>query len=189
MSLAREQSKHLPSVSYSVADGQSLSFDADTFDAVVFHTTLCHVPEPLKAIREAYRVLKPGAQLAAFDGDYVSTTVATTDFDPLQAAVDTMMGHFLQNRWLTRQLPKVLRDEGFVIRRVRSHGFVQTGDANYMVTVIERGADLLVASGNIGLAAGDAIKLEAKRRVEQNEFFGHIAFLSVLAAKGSRGDG
>ena len=58
-----------------------------------------------------------------------------------------------------------------------------------MVTVIERGADLLVASGNIGLAAGDAIKLEAKRRVEQNEFFGHIAFLSVLAAKGSRGDG
>ena len=92
-------------------------------------------------------------------------SVATTDFDPLQAAVDTMMANFLQNRWLTRQLPKVLRGEGFVVRRVRSHGFVQTDDADYMVTVIERGVDLLVASGNISLTAGQALKLEAKRRV------------------------
>lgn len=183
VSLAREKSKEHHGTAFETGDGRSLNFRDESFDAVVFHTTLCHIPEPLKAIREAKRVLKPNGTLCAFDGDYVSTTVATTDLDPLQTLVTTTINNFVENRWLTRQLPRVLRSEGLEVGSVRSHGFVQTMAADYMLTLVERGADLLAVGGNIAKEAAEAFKNEARRRVREGEFFGHIAFLSVLARK------
>jgi hypothetical protein len=50
-----------------------------------------------------------------------------------------------------------------------------------MITIIDRGADLLVANGSIGAAQSEALKAEARRRVQAGEFFGQISFLSVIA--------
>jgi hypothetical protein len=49
--------------------------------------------------------------------------------------------------------------------------------------VVDRGADLLRASGQIGDETGDALKAEARRRVEAGCFFGHIAYGSITARK------
>jgi hypothetical protein len=46
-----------------------------------------------------------------------------------------------------------------------------------MLTLVDRGADLLFAQGAIGFEAAEALKVEAKRRVAAGEFFGHIAWL------------
>jgi hypothetical protein len=56
-----------------------------------------------------------------------------------------------------------------------------------MITIIDRGADLLVASGSIGAAQAEALKAEARRRVQAGEFFGQISFLSVIARTPSQG--
>src|SRR5271165_5842341 len=74
------------------ADGRNLPFEAGSFDLTLFHTTLCHVPSPERALAEAFRVLRAGGWLAVFDGDYATTSVAIGDFDPLQACVDAWVG-------------------------------------------------------------------------------------------------
>ena len=61
--------------------------------------------------------------------------------------------------------------------------YVTIDDADYMVSIADRGADALAASGRIGRQLADALKAEARRRVEQGSFFGHVAYASVLAAK------
>ena len=33
-------------LTFEVADGRALPFARDTFDLAVFHTTLCHMPDP-----------------------------------------------------------------------------------------------------------------------------------------------
>jgi SAM-dependent methyltransferase len=48
-----------------VADAQRLPFDADRFDVVTARHMLYHVPEPVQAVREAGRVLRPGGIFAA----------------------------------------------------------------------------------------------------------------------------
>ena len=53
-----------------------------------------------------------------------------------------------------------------------------------MLTVVDRGADTLVAAGTIGTEEAEALKTEARRRAKAGEFFGHISFLSVIASKG-----
>jgi ubiquinone/menaquinone biosynthesis C-methylase UbiE len=180
---ARELGKHMSRISFRQGDGQALEFQDESFDLVVFHTTLCHIPDAPKALREAYRLLRPNGWLAAFDGDYMTTTVATGDFDPLQPAVAAMIANFVHDRWLTRRLPRLLGTEGFVVKSTRSHGYTQTTEPTYMMTIVDRGADLLAAAGSIGGEQAEALKNEARRRVKAGEFFGHISFVSTIARK------
>jgi hypothetical protein len=149
----------------------------------VFDSTLSHVPGPERAIAEAFRVLRPSGWLAAFDGDYATTTVALGDHDPLQACADAMMANSVHDRWLARRLPALIRGCGFEIGHCGSHGFVEAIGGTYMLTVVERGADILRACGRIGDDMAAALKAEARRRVEAGAFFGHIAYASLAARK------
>ena len=86
LSRAREMAANLHNVTFQEADARALPFEEATFDVVVFDSTLTHVPGPERALAEAFRVLRPSGYLAAFDGDYATTTVASGDHDPLQGA-------------------------------------------------------------------------------------------------------
>jgi ubiquinone/menaquinone biosynthesis C-methylase UbiE len=178
---ANELGRELRGLSFHIGDARALQFADASFDLVVFHTTLCHVPQPEQALREARRVLRPGGWLAVFDGDYPTTTVAIDAFDPLQPAVDAMVANFVHNLWLTRRLKKILESNGFAVVSLRSHGYLQTTEPTYMLTIIDRGADLLVSAGSISLEQAEALKNEARRRVQSGEFFGHISFVSTIA--------
>ena len=169
-------------------DGRALTLPDASFDLVVFHTTLCHIPGPESALREAHRVLRPDGWLAVFDGDYTTTTVAIRAFDPLQLLVDAMVANFVHDPWLARRLSKTLESSGFRVKSLRSHGYTQTNDPTYMLTLIDRGADLLLGSGCLAAEAADALRKEARRRVRVGEFFGHISFVSAVARKSNPAD-
>ncbi|MCU1635563.1 MAG: SAM-dependent methyltransferase [Cryobacterium sp.] len=66
--LARDQSVH--NVFFRVGDVYALEFPDDTFEVVHAHQTLQHLANPVAALREMRRVLKPGGVLAARDVDY-----------------------------------------------------------------------------------------------------------------------
>jgi SAM-dependent methyltransferase len=50
-----------------VGDMEQLPFADGSFDACLFVAALHHVPDPLTALQEAFRVLRPGGQLFAFE--------------------------------------------------------------------------------------------------------------------------
>ena len=179
---ARALAADIPNIRFEEADGRSLPFDPHSFDVVVFDSTLSHVPEPERALAEAHRVLRPLGWLATFDGDYSTTTVALGDHDPLQACADMTMANSVHDRWLMRRLASLVRDCGFQVMDFRSHGFVET-QGGYMLTVIDRGADMLCSSGRVSAAIAAALKAEARRRAETGAFFGHIAYVSLTARR------
>jgi hypothetical protein len=141
------------------------------------------VPGPEQAIAETFRVLRAGGCLAVFDGDYATTTVAVSDHDPLQACVDAMMASSVTNRRLARGLTNVVASCGFDVVSLRSFGFVETGNDGYMLTIVDRGADILCGQGHIGQETAAALKEEARRRLRGGRFFGHIAYAGLIARK------
>ena len=183
ISRAQELAGAIANVSFEQGDGRALRFGDDEFDVVVLHTTLCHVPEPGRMLAEAFRVLRPGGSLAVCDGDYATITVALGDFDPLQDCIEAAKAAFINDVWLVRRLPALLRSRGFEILSSKSHGYLQTSDPAYMLTLIDRGADALVSSGRIGPDLCASLKAEARRRADAEEFFGFIGFASFLTRK------
>ena len=65
---ARQLANGSANLTFEEADGRELPFEDASFDVVVFHTSLCHMPSPDRAVAEAYRVLRQGGQLAIFEG-------------------------------------------------------------------------------------------------------------------------
>lgn len=182
---ARRLASGFPNLAFEEADGRSLPFGDGTFDVVVFDSTLSHVPDVQRALGEACRVLRPAGWLAVFDGDYATTTVALGNHDPLQACVSAMMASSVNDSLLMRRLRALVRQSGFDLVDFRSHGFSETAGGTYMLSVIDRGADILHAAGTIGAETAMALKAEARRRVEAGTFFGHIAYTSLIARKPS----
>lgn len=180
---ARELAADILTLRFEEGDARALPYEDGAFDAVVFHTCLCHVPDSKKALAEAFRVLRGGGQLAVFDGDYATVTFAIGDHDPLQECADAAVAALVHDRWFIRHLPLLARSTGFRIERFDSHGYVQTTAPDYMLTLVDRGSDVLAASHLIDVALAEGLKREARRRVENGEFFGFIAFASMIASK------
>jgi ubiquinone/menaquinone biosynthesis C-methylase UbiE len=164
-------------------DARALPLPDHTLDLVVFHTTLCHVPGPELALAETARVLVDGGWLAIFDGDYVTTTVATGPADPLQACAQGFVDTSVHDPWLVRRLPDLVERAGFTPVAVRGYSYLETTDARYTPTIVERGADALAAAGRIGVETAAALKAEVHRRVAAGQFFGHIAYTSLIARR------
>jgi SAM-dependent methyltransferase len=181
---ARELAADLANLTFQEADGRSLPFKAEAFDVVIFDSTLSHVARPEDALVQAFGVLRPGGWLGIFDGDYATTTVALGDHDPLQACVEAMLANSVHDRWLVRRLPALVRGCGLEVVSFRSHGFAET-TGGYMVTIVERGADILRGLRQIDEEMTAALKAEAHRRLDAGTFFGHIAYASLVARRPS----
>jgi ubiquinone/menaquinone biosynthesis C-methylase UbiE len=179
---ARTRSDH-PSLSFVQGDARALPFADNSFDVVVLHTVLCHVPEPDRALREAHRVTAPGGWVAVFEGDYATTTVATSADDVLQTCALATTREFVHDRWIVRRLPLLVEEAGYRVGRPRSFGYVETTDAKYMLTIVDRGADAMARSGTLSEDGAQTIKAEARRRVTCGEFFGFIAYMSVVGQR------
>lgn len=85
---ARRNVGHLPDVGLANANVYHMPFPDDAFDAVIMSEILEHIDRDVDALKEAYRVLKPGGVLAV--------TVPNADYpflwDPINRTLEWLFG-------------------------------------------------------------------------------------------------
>ena len=88
-------------------DGQALELPDASFDAVALHLILAVIPDPVRCLAEAARVLRPGGRLAVFDkfvGDDATPSLPRRLLN-------------LPARWLATDLNRPLRRHSRRLRR------------------------------------------------------------------------
>ncbi|MBD3310646.1 methyltransferase domain-containing protein, partial [Candidatus Woesearchaeota archaeon] len=69
LEIARSNQKaySVENIEFSVGDAQSLQYDSDSFDLVVSHSLMHHLPDPIAFLNEAARVAKPDGAILIRD--------------------------------------------------------------------------------------------------------------------------
>ena len=65
--IRQAQAHARPGIEYRVMDGMALDLPDGGFDAAILHMVLEVIPDPVRCLAEAARVLRPGGRLAVFD--------------------------------------------------------------------------------------------------------------------------
>jgi ubiquinone/menaquinone biosynthesis C-methylase UbiE len=165
---------------FRAGDTHSLNLEDQTFDAVVLHTLLSHVSDPLTVLSEAKRVAKSGSMIGVFDGDYASITFEQKDPEKSKADSEKLIGAMVTQPRVMRQIPRLAKQVGLELEKVFPYILAETGEADFWAPAIESMRTLLPKSGEMTEPEAQAWVEEQQEASELGVFFGASNFYSYV---------
>ena len=151
---ARELAAGIENLSFAEGDARSLALDERSFDAVVFHTSLCHVPRPELALALVAFARRTACSFR-IAGSSSSTATTRRRRSPSASSTTPDMCRGRDRRARPRPLadpaPAGAPPRGrFAVAAVESYGFVEIDEPEYMLTLVGRGVDALLVAAASG---------------------------------------
>lgn len=96
-------------------DAQNMELDDNTFDTVVSTFVFCTVPDPIKGLKEAYRVLKPGGTAIFLEHMKSNSRLLNIPLYLMEPFIKTLLGTSM-----LRETQKNIEKAGFKIEKVEN---------------------------------------------------------------------
>lgn len=167
---------------FRVGDVHALDVPNASADAVVAHTTMSHLTDPLTVVHEAARVLRPGGVFAAFDGDYASWTFGYHDHAVARAMEDALLATVVSKPRVMRDMPRLLRDAGLRLVDVDAHVYADVGQSTFFLGAAESYAPL-VGSELVAPEHVEAWLAGLRRASEDGVFFAACNYYAYVASR------
>ena len=168
---------------FRAGDVHRLDFADERFDALVAHTLLSHVADPMSVLKEAARVVKPGGTIGIFDGDYASLTFDHADPGKGKAYDEALIGALVTNPRVMRQLPRLMRAAGLELVASFSHVLAEAGAASFWSSAIEAYRKLVPKSGVMSQDEANTWAAALRRDSEEGVFFGSSNYYAYVARR------
>lgn len=170
-------------VVFRAGDTRKLELPDASFDAVVAHTLVSHLQDPLSAVQLAARLLKPGGMLGIFDGDYASLTFGNADAERGRACDEALIRALVTSPSAMRQMPRMLRAAGLEVVAWFPYVLAEVGRADFWLSGIEVYRRLVPKAGTMSEHEANAWAGDLLRDAENGVFFGASNFYSYVARR------
>jgi ubiquinone/menaquinone biosynthesis C-methylase UbiE len=170
-------------LAFQAGDVRRLDFADETFDALVAHTLLSHVDDPLSVLQEAARLVKRGGMIGIFDGDYASLTFDQADPVKAKADDEALISALVTNPRVMRQLPRLLRAAGLELVVSSSYVLSEIGTANFWASAVEAYRKLVAKAGVMAEDEADAWATALRSDADAGVFFGSCNYYAYIARR------
>lgn len=164
-------------------DVRTLNFADGSFDAVVAHTLLSHVEDPLAVLKEAARVVRPGGIMGIFDGDYASLTFDHPDPVKGKAYEEALISALVTNPRVMRQLPRLLQAAGLELVASESYVLSEIGKADFWASAIDAYRKLVAKAGVMTERDANAWAAALQGDSDAGIFFGSSNYYAYVARR------
>ena len=168
---------------FRVGDAHALDVGDASVDAVVAHTTMSHLTDPLAVLTEAARVLRPGGAFAAFDGDYASWTFGYADHAIARAIEDALLAAVVSKPRVMRDMPRLLREAGLRLVDVGAHVYADVGTSAFFLGAAESYAPLIAQAELVPPEDLEAWLAGLRRASEDGVFFAACNYYAYVATR------
>lgn len=120
---------------FMVEDAQATQQPSNTYDAVILHTVVSHLPEPAEAVSEAARIAKPGGSVVVFDGDYASLTIHTGHPDD-KTVLQAIRNVSSANHHVMRAMPEIMKQQSLSIKDIDASVLVAAGESPFFGSLV-----------------------------------------------------
>jgi SAM-dependent methyltransferase len=173
-----EQEGFAGRIEWLVGDAQELHLPDGTFDLVLAHTLVSHVPDPKRVVKEAARVVRPGGTVVIFDGDY-----ATMTFGLDREMDEKIISGIIANPRVMRSMPQLLREVELKLIDTRCWVLTEIGQADFFLGSLQSFPVLLPKAGVATLEEVQAFVDRQLRASEDGTFFAGYNFYAMIAER------
>jgi SAM-dependent methyltransferase len=167
-------------LNFEVGDAHSLDFPPGSFDAVIAHTLLSHVTDPVMVLSEMACVVRPGGTVVIFDGDYASLTYAYPDHGFGRQMDTALATASFNNPRIMRDLPRLLPKVGMQLSAAWGDAVVEIGRASYFKSFAETYAPYVKRAGLLPAQAVDVWLDEQRQAMQTGRFFAACNYYTYL---------
>ncbi|HBP22048.1 MAG TPA: hypothetical protein DEA08_30235 [Planctomycetes bacterium] len=172
-------------IQWRLSSGTELPYPDASFDWVVLHTVLSHLPDPLATLREVRRTLRAGGRAVLFDADYASTTFAYPDLALMRETDFRLLAAVAANLDVCRQLPRYLAEAGLSLDRHVGDVLSEAGRGDYYLSSVQGFAKLIPALGILSAEEGRAWVEHMLAAHEAGTFFASCTYYTFYASRPS----
>lgn len=167
-----------------------MEFEDNYFDFVLARMVLEHLPDPLKAVKEMFRVLKPGGKAVLVDNDFKMHLITYPEIPEIDDFYDAYCKLRVAeggNPTIGRQLPVLMRNAGLTnvnLEITSAHNEI-VGDAAFLKSEGSGIASQLMRDGYL---AKDVMDRLVEKWYKSLHCEGHCIFRQIFVAGGEKGE-
>lgn len=112
---ARKKAADMKNITLLLMDAEHLEFPDNSFDYIITTFVLCSVPDPVKALKEMRRVLKPSGELIAIEYVRSSNHLISWFEDLISPVTCSLIGDTMNRKTI-----EIIKEAGFTLIEVES---------------------------------------------------------------------
>ncbi|MDQ0380563.1 methyltransferase domain-containing protein [Amycolatopsis thermophila] len=180
LGLARERAAGSPA-RFVPGDVYALPFADASLDAVLCERVFQHLTDPVSAVAEIARVLRPGGRVVLVDTDWATGLLHPGDPGTVRAMLDGMLGRTAQPA-AGRKLAGWLSGAGLTVRDRGSQALISDWEP-VRDTLLPMMVDTAVGGGVVTRERGDRLMADLADGAARGDFHMSVTMFAVLAQR------